>query len=308
MQEKLYTKTHFEQQSHWSIENRWTVNVAIVTRPEAHRNALDGLAKPATIDSNEESKMKILQPQAWAHSWLFRAIHSIHFVSFAKHIRILTVFVSCAYSSYKSFISISSVRSRLRENVGVWNVAFSPLINFTSRNSRNAVASLNENGNFFTCFFQFIFQALLFLSHTNTHTRCTLTFAWIMNECEVKCKAILISRAKGKRFTKTIIAHCVFFSSVRWFRLFLSSLHHFAYFDSFTVHSTCTSHRILRHLPEILADWEGLVRMAAPFHRNTQIIYKRLLVWWPQQKHLLSTHCDVKENFERTKVSGGRNK
>lgn len=40
------------------------------------------------------------------------------------------------YSSYKSLINISSVRSRFFEKVGVWKVAFSPLISFTSRKSR----------------------------------------------------------------------------------------------------------------------------------------------------------------------------
>lgn len=58
----------------------------------------------------------------------------------------ITILESCWYSSYKSRMSISSVRWRFWKNVGVWNVAFSPLINFTSRNSRNVVGFWNSGG------------------------------------------------------------------------------------------------------------------------------------------------------------------
>lgn len=43
----------------------------------------------------------------------------IPFSNYIGNVEELTVFVSCAYSSYRSLINISRVRSRFRENVGV---------------------------------------------------------------------------------------------------------------------------------------------------------------------------------------------
>lgn len=58
----------------------------------------------------------------------------------------LTILMSVVCSAYKSFISISKVRSLFLANVGVSKVAFSPFINFTSRNSRNICGSSNTGG------------------------------------------------------------------------------------------------------------------------------------------------------------------
>lgn len=54
--------------------------------------------------------------------------------------------MSAVCSAYKSFMSMSKVLSRFLANVGVSNVAFSPLISLTNRNSLNKCAFLKTGG------------------------------------------------------------------------------------------------------------------------------------------------------------------
>lgn len=58
----------------------------------------------------------------------------------------LTILVSAVCSAYKSLMSMSRVLSRFLANVGVSNVAFSPFISLTRRNSLNNCEFLNTGG------------------------------------------------------------------------------------------------------------------------------------------------------------------